>query len=349
MTDSPKDRILPTNLSQMLTVTRYELLKHMRSKRLVGCIAVILLIVCLIYFIPPSLGHPYTGHVTQEMQIQPYGPFASYSLLNHSDVVNASIRITVNGADLPQEMNWSYNQSMNAVVFFQNLVGQQVVADFDFKEPAQDFARNFMQFATTLIIICITFFGADALVSEYQNRTAYLLFPNPIKREVMFLGKFLASVIATVMMVGLFYLLIAALSIGTIGDATIYLMLSFGFAVLFLTACLALAYFISSIMKGSTGAIILTFFLMMMILPIVQSVGMLSGMKMWFLLTFAGDVASASIRWDDYPVDSSQTMQGFTFYNYYPEPTISAIVLVAYIAILMLISMFLFKRKQLTG
>ena len=352
MTDSgPIKRTLPTHLTQMLTVTRYEILKYMRSRRLVGAIAVIILIVGLIYVIPLALNQPYTGHVTLELEMNPLGPFSSYGSLNHSHITGESIVVSINGTEIT---DWTYNSSMNAVVINQNatvLAGKQVVADFDFKEPAKNFASNFMQFASTLIIICIVFFGADALVSEYQTRTAYLLFPNPIKKEVMFLGKFLASFIASLSMVGLFYGLIVVLSLLSVGGVAFYLPLSFAFAALFLISILAVAFFISSVMKGSTGAIVLTFFLMFMILPIVQSVGMISGMKMWFLFTFTGDLASTSLSWDDYPADSMVTYpeMGVTLYNYYPDPGTSVAVMVAYLIIFAAISMYLFKRKELTG
>jgi len=344
---APTRREPPSDISQMITVVKYELLKHTRSKRLIGSIIVIALIVALIYAIPPALNNPYSGHITQDLEMRPFG-FTSYAFLNHSHPVNASIVIHVNGTLLPST-NWSYDDAMNAVIFIQNLSGMHVVADFDFKQPAKDFARTFMQFTSTLIIIFVTFFGADALVSEYQNRTAYLLFPNPIRREVMFVGKFIASFIASVCMVAIFYLSIVFLSVLSVGDVATYLPISFGFSALYLMACLALAYFISSVMKGSTGAIILTFFLLMMILPIVQSVGMISGMKMWFLLTFMGDLPYTTLSWDNLPVDHSQTEYGFTFYNFYPDPGTSVAVLLAYVAVFAAMAIFLFRRKQLTG
>ena len=346
---APIRREPPSDLSQMVTVVKYELLKHTRSRRLVGSIAVIVLIIALIYVIPPALDNPYAGHMTQQMEVIPSG-FVSYAFLNNSNPTNGTIAVHVNGTLLP-EANWSYEEDMNAVVFMSNLTGKSVVADFDFKTPAKDFSDTFMNFINMLVIILVTFFGADALVSEYQNRTAYLLFPNPIRREVMFAGKFIASFIACLTMISLFYLLILALSLISVGGVATYLGLSFCFAILYLLACLAVAYFVSSMLKGSTGAIILTFFLLLMILPIVQSVGMISGMKMWFLLTFMGTLPSTALSWDNYPIDSVQTIpgMGFTLYNYYPDPGTSVIVMFAYVAIFVAMSIFLFRRKELTG
>ena len=349
---APIRREPPSDLSQMVTVVKYELLKHTRSRRLIGSIAVIVLIISLIYAIPLALNNPYAGHTTLQVEVIPYGP-VSYAFLNNSHALNDTMVIHVNGTLLPRSNStWIFNEDgTNRVLFMSNLSGQKVVADFDFKTPAKDFSDTFMNFMNMLVIILVTFFGADALVSEYQNRTAYLLFPNPIRREVMFAGKFIASFIACLTMIGWFYLLILVLSLISIGGVATYLGLSFCFAILYLLACLAVAYFVSSILKGSTGAIILTFFLLLMILPIVQSVGMISGMKMWFLLTFMGTLPSTALSWDNYPIDSVQTIpgMGFTLYNYYPDPGTSVIVMFAYVAIFVAMSIFLFRRKELTG
>ncbi len=47
-------RSLPSDLSQMLTVTRYEILKHLRSKRIYG-IAVIVVLIFVAYLACPAL------------------------------------------------------------------------------------------------------------------------------------------------------------------------------------------------------------------------------------------------------------------------------------------------------
>lgn len=344
---APVRREPPSHFSQLLTVVKYELLKHTRSRRLIGSITVLVLIVALIYVIPPSLNNPYAGHVSEQLQLTHSG-FVSYAFLNHSHILNDSISITVNGTELPGA-NWTYSTDTTMVLFKRNMSGMNVTADFDFKEPAKDFAKSFMQFGNMLIIIFVTFFGADALVSEYQNRTAYLLFPNPLRREVMLVGKFMASFIASLLMVGLFYLLIMALSVLTVGGIATYIGISFGFAAIYLMACMAVAFFVSSIMKGSTGAIIFTFFLLLMILPIIQSIGMVSGMKMWFLLSFMGDLPSTTLSWDNYPTDHVQDQYGFTIYNYYPDPGLSLIVMAGYIIIFGILATLLFRRKELTG
>jgi len=349
-------REIPKNLEQVFTVTKYELLKYLRSKRLVGTILIIALILSLIYILPPALGNPYAGEREDALQVNPkpellpfYTEFQSYANFSGGSLVEGTLIITVNGSELPIS-EWLLLEEFSWILFEDNLTLSSVVATYEFTTDTTSFGLNFLSFAEILIIICVTFFGADALVSEFQNRTAYLLFPNPIKKEVMFVGKFLASFIAGVAMISIYYFVTIILSFVTLGEVAKHYPISFGFAMLFLLAALALAYFISSLLKGSTGAIVLTFFLLLMILPIIEGVGAASGVKMGPLLTFAGHSMIYSLSLDDYPADTVIEMPGagFTFHQFYPELGLSAIILAIYAIVFAAISIFLFKRRELT-
>jgi ABC-type transport system involved in multi-copper enzyme maturation permease subunit len=94
------------------------------------------------------------------------------------------------------------------------------------KDPTQ-FTLNMLEFrgagravsapiaVPILSVRCATFFGADALVSEYESKTRYFLFPNPVRKTAIFLGKFVASALVSLGTIGLFYL-IAAVSVRVI-------------------------------------------------------------------------------------------------------------------------------------
>ena len=213
----------------------------------------------------------------------------------------------------------------------------------------EGFATNFVQFANILVVICATFFGADSIVGEFQSRTGYLVFPTPMKREVLFLGKFMASMTSGIVVMTLFYLGVGGLSFATVGGVDSDFFASYGFALEYLLAAMAVAYLISSIMKGSTGATVLTFFLFIMILPIIDGVSMVSGVKVEGSLTFAGGVI-VNILMNPYPADSTVDFgQGMSFSQFYPDPAIAAMVMVIYVLVALILSMVLFKRKQLTG
>ena len=92
-----------------------------------------------------------------------------------------------------------------------------------------------------LSILSATFFGADALVSEYESKTGYFLFPNPIKKASDILRQVhCASALVSVGTIGLFYL-IAAMSVRVVeGSIPANTGLSFAYALVYLFAILRL-------------------------------------------------------------------------------------------------------------
>lgn len=368
--NAPHEHKVPTDFAQVPIVWRYELLKYLRSKRLIASIAIAFLVVGLIYALPIALGNPYSGHTTgsavtivglDSLGVPPGTlPFESVGLLNDTGVHVNSLTLSINGSVVPRGTLWfvagengtpSVNVPGSEVVllFVNNVTGDTVTASYDWSESAQNFETGFLTFAGILIIICATFFGADAIVGEYQNRTGYLMFPNPIRRQSLFLGKFAASMTAGIVVMVIYYVSVVVLSVVSVGAIDADLGLSFAFAVEYLVAVMAIAYLISAVLKGTTGATVLTFFLFIMILPIIDSISIFSGVKLEGSITFAAGVVQYIIQ-DPYPVDSTSSFGGgFTFYNFYPEPAIAAITMAAYAIVAIVLSIILFKRKQLSG
>jgi len=367
MTEQPHQaRQIPGDVPQLQVVWRYELLRYLRSRRLLASIAIVIAILALIYVLPPLAGSPYRGTETNSVVtvypldatlpgtgITIYG----YGSLNSNTIDTKTLELFVNGTAYPSDngANWVYSHSSsimgvplsaNTILFTQDVSWKVVTASYKWHTPVQDFDTRFISFASILVVICATFFAADSIVGEYQNRTGYLMFPNPLKRSTLWFGKYAASMTAGIVVVGLFYLGVAVLSILTLGGADDDFGLSFGFALEYLVAVTAIAYLISSIMKGSTGALVLTFFMFVMILPIVDSVSMFSAVKLSASLTFSAGVMSYSM-YDPYPKDSVNSDFGITIHQYYPDELTSFVVIVIYAVVAIALSIILFKRKEL--
>jgi ABC-2 type transport system permease protein len=357
---------VPSDFKQVPIVWRYELLKYLRSKRLLASMAIAVVVLSLIYILPPALGTPYSGTDSNRVVsllsgadvgigLPGLGDTVQVGLLNRSQIDLDTLVIFVNGTELPSGgMNWTISkityqgQSAYAVVFLTNVTGKVITASYEWFTSPESFESIFLNFASILVVICATFFGADALVSEFQNRTGYLIFPNPMKRGTLYFGKYAASMTAGIMVMGLFYVGIAILSLISARGIDADFGLSFLFSVEYLMAAMAVAYLISTLLKGTTGATVLTFFLFIMILPIVDSIAIFTGAKFDASLTFAAGVIGY-ILLDPYPTDWTQSFAGFEFNNFYPAPATAAIVMLAYAAAAIAISLVLFKRKQLAG
>lgn len=270
---------VPTDFRQFLTVVRYEILKYLRSKRLLAMFIILFLVVYLILLVPPAFSYSYPNTFT-------------------------------------------------------------------------DFASVFINFAGILILLCATFFGSDSFVSEFQQKTGFVIFPNPVKRLSIGLGKFAASMTVSILVMSCYYGLIALYVGGIEKEVTVQFVYSYGLALLYLTSVMSVAFFISSVMRGTVGSTLLTFFLFLLILPMIEGVLTFVGVKPSLSITFAGGVL-AYILQVPYPVDEVRAFPPnnpqITIHIFYPEVLLSIALMVAYTFIFLLMALWIFKRKQMLG
>jgi ABC-2 type transport system permease protein len=223
------------------------------------------------------------------------------------------------------------------------------------KDPKQ-FTVNMLSFLSILAILSATFFGADAIVSEYESKTGYFLFPNPIRKTAIFLGKFIASALVSVGAIGLYYV-IAVVSVRVIdGSIPANTGASFVYSLIYLFAILAIAYLFSAIMRSSVYSLVLTFFTFFLILPIIDAVGSFAKFKPWFSVTFASGI-SQYIFDSPYPTDKVFTStavggpnagaQSVSLMQYYPEIRLSVVVMAAYFVIAFLLSILIARRREM--
>ena len=207
---------LPSDLQQVLIIARYDLYKHLRSKRLLGLLLIAGLILGLMYFLP-------------------------------------------------------------------------ILLDQETSDDPVQYITSYIGSVSLLLVLGATMFAGDAIVSEYQSRTGYLLFPQPVKRSVIYLGKYLSTVGIVSLMLLVFYCAAALLTVASTGGSSHEWIFSMLFAMCYGAAASALGMFLSSFMKGGTGALVLTFFALVMILPMVEGVLIISGIEPYYVLTYAED------------------------------------------------------------
>jgi len=230
-----------------------------------------------------------------------------------------------------------------------------LVATSDRPHTVDEVISQYIGFVSILIVLGATLFGGDAIVSEYQNRTGFLLFPNPVKKSSILAGKFASSVAAMSLMLLIYYAvaIVGGLLMGDGGMST-RVFASLGLALLYGISAIAVAFLISSIMKGSTGALILTFALFFLIFSIATSlIGQLGGIKPWFMLDFSGGSLSYIMN-NPYPVDSVDTIgigsgMSYTIYNYFPEVYLSIAVMLAYTVVSLVLAYVFFQRRQMAA
>ncbi len=272
----------PSDLRQMAVVTKYELLKYLRGKRLLIIIALIVIIGILNLVVPPIIGSGYDPDPTT-------------------------------------------------------------------------FTSGMLTEIGILIVLCATFFGADAIVSEFEQKTGLLLFPNAVKRHVLVLGKFIASATISVGAVVLYYAITVIAVVAIDGSIAANTSLSFLYALAYLFGILAIAYLFSAIFRSSVYSVVLTFFTFFLILPIIDRVGAsIAHFKPWFTITFASGIV-LDIFQQPYPVDVVRTVER-TFRNttrtltvaqYYPSVAQALAVIFVYFIIGLILALYITKRREM--
>lgn len=226
------------------------------------------------------------------------------------------------------------------------------------KDPTE-FITDTLGFLGVFCVLSATFFGADAIVSEFESKTGYFLFPNPIRKTTIFLGKFVASALVSVGVIALYYL-IAVASVRVIdGSVPASTGLSFAYSLVYLFAILAVAYLFSAVMRSSVFSLILTFSTFSLILPIFDAISAIAKFKAWFSITFASGIAT-NILHNPYPTDKvvtttvgaganrgSAAAQMVSVGRYYPAVPVSLAVLTAYFIVAFLLAVVLMRRREM--
>ena len=225
-------------------------------------------------------------------------------------------------------------------------LGVPLALNRGFPEQAKDWTAGFLGLSTFIIIIVGTFFAGDAIVSEFEQKTGYIIFTNPVKRVSFVVGKFAAALISALLPVGLYYLIATGALIGIYGFVPAEIAASFAYAALYLCVVLGFTFLFSALLKGSMGATLLSFFMFLLILSIVSQVVALTGNEPWFMPNYAGGMITQVINPQK---DTTRTLPSnpITVYEFYPKFPISIVVLVAYFLSTFALSMVITRRKQM--
>jgi ABC-2 type transport system permease protein len=204
-----------------------------------------------------------------------------------------------------------------------------------------------------VIVLSGVFFGGDAISGEFQNKTGYFGIPNPIRRSSIYIGKWLAAVIAATAILGVFTVI-------TVGNGLYYFGLNvpyqFGLSVLFawfyLAAVLGFTFFFSSLFKSSSMSILVTIILFLFVFSLIQTlVANLVKIEPWFILTYGAQIIG-NILMVPYPPHASVASFGppggptFTTYNVTIPEGLAIIGL--YFIITAILGLVLFERKEFT-
>jgi len=221
----------------------------------------------------------------------------------------------------------------------------------DYPDSENEFVASQMNFMVIVIVISASFFGSSAIVSEFHDKTAYSLLPNPINRESIWFGKYFAALLISFMISSIFYKVIA---IGTwieYEDVPSEIFASWGLSFAVVMMITSISFLFSSILKGPTGATVAVFILFILIFPMVEGIIIaFDESKPWWMPSFLAKVTEFSM-FTPYPSDlePGDLPKGpFDHYRFVAYVDQSIVMMVAYILATSTASIFIFKRKEMS-
>lgn len=147
---------------------------------------------------------------------------------------------------------------------------------------------------SALALLAAVFFSGDALASEFERGTGYLLFPNPVGRGTLVLGKYLACLFATALVLGAGFLLSALLTLVFYGRVPLGMAGSFGVSLAIAVFMNGMAFAFSSALKGGMGATVATLLTYMVLFSTVSTALSYAGHEPWFMPDRASDAMAST-------------------------------------------------------
>lgn len=200
----------------------------------------------------------------------------------------------------------------------------------------------------SLATIGAIFFAGDAIAGEFESKTGFMLFTNPVKRTTLVIGKYLACYGAVLLLVVLGYVIVTISLLAIYGTVPIETLSSFGLCLLYTGSVLSVTFFFSAISKGAMGATVITLVFVMVISAIIDSVLMMTGQPTWFLLSTNGDTIATVYGGYELFMEGLGGGGGMMpFEMETPSIGLSVLSMVGYLAVGFLLSLWISKRRQL--
>lgn len=215
------------------------------------------------------------------------------------------------------------------------------------KMRPNDFLGNWVTFVPFLTILISLFFGGDAIASEYDKKTGYFLFPNPIRRWTILWGKFIASFLASIMALLLFWGIALGDTYYYFSEITPEMWQSLALSVLYLLSLLSLTFMFSSFFKSSAVAITIVAILYFFVFGIIESIGMFTGIEPWFSITYSSSVITNVLK-NPYPPRMQEISQAgikITIFN--PPVDVGIAIMIGYFIISAIIATVVITYREL--
>ncbi|HEY32830.1 MAG TPA: ABC transporter permease [Dehalococcoidia bacterium] len=202
----------------------------------------------------------------------------------------------------------------------------------------------------SLATIGAVFFAGDAIAGEFESKTGFILFTNPVRRITLVTGKYLAGLAAVAMLIVLGYIIVSISLLVIYGTVPVETAKSFGLCLLYGGSVLSITFFFSSISKGSMGATVITLVFIMVISSVIDGILIMADAPHWFMISTNGD--SIATVYGGYELFLEGLPMGGTHMpdRWFQSPDINLMIvsMVIYLVAGFALSLWIGRRRQLS-
>lgn len=209
---------------------------------------------------------------------------------------------------------------------------------------------------TLLMIIIAAAYGGSLIADEFDKHTGFMLFPK-VSKTRLFIGKFTSQYLLFALNLAIYYAFVLAASIVNYTDKipnTFYY--SFLFALLYAAVLFSFVILFSSFMKNTALVVIVSILLLFLGFSMITGILslVLPQVEPLYDITYLGRVITSVFsfpnpRYEDItvPISATETFSMRTWIS--PLLNISAILMLVYFAIFIVIAYLLFLRRESKG
>ncbi len=189
-----------------------------------------------------------------------------------------------------------------------------ILTSAPFLIDAEEFSEGqmltmYLSMAPLVVLMGATLFASITIVSEYEERTALIVFTRPISKASIFLGKLTASLLVTIAFVALYYIYATIMLLVYFGSVDSGVPVSFGLSCAYAIGCIGVAMLVSAVMKKSNTATILTFVILMIVITAASMVLSIAGFDVaWMIDQASGSISTCSPGYREYTDSQIQQM-----------------------------------------
>lgn len=207
-----------------------------------------------------------------------------------------------------------------------------------------------------VIILSAVFFGGDAIAGEFQNKTGYFLMGLPIRRSAVYIGKYIAAYIASVVMLLLFLVILVLNGAYYFGSGLFPWQLgaSFLLSLAYLAAVLGATFLFSSLFKTSAYGFVLTAILFLFGFTLIEDLLVsLVNIEPWMVISYANSVISEvfqpTVNWGlTGQVVSTPIGPRTVIVSYVAGVGEGVIIMIAYFLLTAIGGLWLFEHEEFT-